>query len=369
MALQTQKGQAIKKPKVLIAAGIYPPDPGGPAIHASKQFEYFKQEGLIVDVVALAHFRRWPVGIRHLLYFCALIVKGIGKDVIYAHDALGVGWPAYIAAKILGRKIIVRIGGDIPWEREAESGRTDRSLKEWYGSKLYRQSRAFKLSSRLLKRFDVVIVPTQLLVDLYRNYYEVDIHKIHLVSNPVPEGHKTVAAAERKIIYASRLVAYKNLDFVIRSLGDVFKKYPDVIFEIMGDGPERDNLEKQVRESELEGRVVLKGKVSQTEVMKETQDCLLGLAPALTEFNPNYILQCIAYGKPFLMSRENGLPITIPEEFLFDARDAKQFEAKLDHLLSPAGYQMGQVAVASLNFSMSWEINLSKNLEIISSLL
>jgi len=355
--------------KILIAAGIWPPDPGGPAIHASKQSEYFKSQGFQVNVAALAHFRKWPAGVRHILYFCTLIKKGIGKDSIYAHDALGVGWPAYIAARLLRKKVLVRIGGDIPWEREAESGKTNHSLKEWYQKGLHRKSNAFRLSNIILKHFDAVIVPTQLLVDLYHRYYHVPLAKLHLIPNPIPLRQDVNVPTEGTIIYASRLVAYKNLEFVIHSLTNVFAKYPDVTFTIMGDGPERSSLQKQIQEERLENRVRLKGKVPQEEVMKETQSCLLGLAPALTEFNPNYILQCIAYSKPFLISRENGLPFVVPDIFLFNPRDSREFQSKLEYLLSVEGYQKSVEAIRDLGFSMSWEDNLVQNLKILGSLL
>jgi glycosyltransferase involved in cell wall biosynthesis len=61
------------------------------------------------------------------------------------------------------------------------------------------------------------------------------------------------------IIFAGRLIKEKNVDVLIRSLVTVKKKIPDIVCLIVGNGPERLNLEKLARELELNDNIIFKG--------------------------------------------------------------------------------------------------------------
>ncbi len=353
--------------KILIAAGIYPPDAGGPAIHAEAQFKGFPRLGVETELVALAHFRKWPFGLRHALYLKALFNKVASCDVVLAHDALGVGWPALIATKLSGKKFVLRVGGDVVWERQAE--KDSLSMLEWYEQGKHRATASFYLARYVLRHADLVIVPSTLLTRLYTKHYDVASGRIEVVTNPLPAKMPSTSSTERTLLFASRLVAYKNLEFVLRALVPFFLTDPKLTFMIIGEGPERRHLEKLSEDLKIVKRVVFKGSLSQPEVMKETASSWLVLAPALTEFNPNYVLQALACGKPFLISRENGLPFDIPSELVFDPCDEESFRAKLAHLLTERGYLMAKQFVGSLPFTMTWEDNLRENVRLIGSLL
>lgn len=352
--------------RILIAAGIYPPDPGGPALHAKKQFEYLQSKNIPVCMIALRDYRRMPFGMRHLVYAWKLFRAARNSDIVYAHDAIGVGLPALFAARLRRNKMIVRIGGDIPWERSAERGKTDHSLAEWYGAGMHRRNLLYMLSRFVLNRVDALIVPSPLLADLYAAAYGIRRRIIHVVPNPVSERESVnVSHHPHTIIFASRLVAYKNLRFVIESLAQVLPEYPEVEFHILGDGPEKRNLEELAKKTSVSDRIIFLGQVSQDEVLKETYQCSMGIAPAFTEFNPNYILACLSMGKPFLVSRENGFPFSVPEEFLFDPRNHKEFESRLRWMLSEIGYGEAQKILESIDFHMTWDDVEAKNLEVI----
>ncbi len=352
--------------KVLIAAGIYPPDAGGPAIHARTQVEGLPKLGIETEVVALAHFREWPAGIRHWLYFRALMKKVEVCDVVYAHDALGAGWPAFLAAKLYSKKLLVRVGGDVAWEREAET--VHLSMNEWYETGKYHHRLKFIVSRFVLKRANLVIVPSPILVDLYARYYDVRQENLLLIPNPLPEKAEHAEKTERTILFASRLVAYKNLDLVLKALKYIFVQDPELKFVIIGDGPEREKLEALAKSLDIEKRIVFKGTLPQAEVLKETAKCLFTIAPALTEFNPNYLLQGLASGKPFLISHENGLSFEVPPELIFNTRDEQDLQEKLLNLLSERGYLRAKQFVGSMTFTMSWADNLAMNAEALKSL-
>jgi glycosyltransferase involved in cell wall biosynthesis len=61
------------------------------------------------------------------------------------------------------------------------------------------------------------------------------------------------------IIFAGRLIKEKNVNVLIRSLVTVKKMIPDVVCFIVGNGPERSNLENLAIDLELDDNIVFKG--------------------------------------------------------------------------------------------------------------
>lgn len=356
----------MSKPRILIAASIYPPDPGGPALHANKQYEYYLKERFPVRVVALAHFRSLPIGIRHVFFAVVLFSHACTSDVIYAHDALGVGLPALFVARILNKKLIIRVGGDIVWERKSEQGETLLSMNEWYKTGSHKKEFNYVVSRFVLSRIDCLIVPSNLLSDLYTKYYDVSQQRIQVIANPMISQKEILPhSIPRTIIFASRLVAYKNLSFVIECMSRVLPKYNDTQFLIMGDGPEKLALKKQVNDLKMSKQIIFTGILSQEEVEKHIRSCIFTIAPALTEFNPNYVLQGIQWGKPFLVSREHGFPFVVPQEFLFNSRNKEECEQCIAWMLSDPGYADAVLKLKSLSITQTWEDVLMRNKEII----
>jgi glycosyltransferase involved in cell wall biosynthesis len=355
--------------KILIATSTYPPDPGGPSIHAEAQYKWFIKQGIPADVIILSHFKRWPFLVRHLLFLKALLEVASKYNLIYAYDCLGAGFPAYIVAKILGKKFVIRIGGDVVWERKSEQGDTHLSLNEWYEKSYHRHNWLYRISKKVMLGADAIIVPSPILAQLYRRHYSVPTQKIIIVENPAPEVEFKDWPQEKTIVFASRLVAYKNLDTVIKVLSRVLPEFPNVKFMVMGDGPERDNLEALVRKLNMSDRVIFTGSVSQEEVMVKTASSLFAIAPALTEFNPNYILQAVSFKKPFIMSRENGLPFQVPDELLFDPKSEVELEGRLRSMLSERGYERALEIVQAIRELGNWEDVLNANHKVFESVL
>ena len=354
--------------KVLIAAGIYPPDAGGPATHAKAQFEGLPKFGIKTSLVALAHYRGWPRGIRHLWFLFALICKAFSADVIYAHDTVGVGFPAWLAAKLCGKRFVIRIGGDLAWERHAEE--SGLSMKEWYERGAYQKDKMFKLSRFTLKQADLVIVIGQSLADLYISRYKISSQKIKVIINPIPKISGAPALnAENTAVFASRLTSYKNLPTALKALAKLSAEGHDLKLVIMGDGPERGKLDKLCLDLKIKDKVIFTGSVSNEEVIKRTASCLFTIAPALTEFNPNYVLQGIGLGKPFIISRENDLPFNVPVELTFNPRNESELYERIASLLQEDQYAKARSFISSLKLNMSWEDNLKQNAEALKDVL
>jgi glycosyltransferase involved in cell wall biosynthesis len=57
------------------------------------------------------------------------------------------------------------------------------------------------------------------------------------------------------VVYAGRLLRHKNVDLLIKSIDQVRKSYPDISCAIIGEGPEKSNLEELTKELHLKNNV------------------------------------------------------------------------------------------------------------------
>ncbi|TSC83077.1 MAG: glycosyltransferase [Parcubacteria group bacterium Gr01-1014_19] len=354
--------------RVTIATGIYPPDLGGPAKHAEAMRKFLESRNCKVAVVAFGASREgvWgvprflPFGLRHFVYFLRCLTAAFVSDLIYAQDAVGVGLPALLAAKLLRRKFVVRVGGDLVWERINERARRSVSLKELYVGRqyLWKAPVYYWLTRCVLSFADAVIVPAAMLKDLYSRQYNIDSRKIFHFPNPelVPEFVKEMSRVETdRILFAGRFVTYKNLDLLMRAFDQARRRSGRGQLVLVGDGPERHHLETLRNQLSAKDFIEIRFPISREELAHLISDSGVCVGPALTEFNPNFILECLAMEKPVLISAENGLSVRLPVSWIFDARSESELVQKIEKMLDGRQYQNAILELEKIPPTPAWE--------------
>ena len=100
----------------------------------------------------------------------------------------------------------------------------------------------------------------------------------------------------RLILGSGRLIASKRHDLAIRAFGEIAQDHPDTILVLLGDGPERSQLE-QLRDSlGLTNRVILRGQVANAGAWYARADIFV--FPSSFEGFPNAVLEALSYGIP-----------------------------------------------------------------------
>lgn len=104
-------------------------------------------------------------------------------------------------------------------------------------------------------------------------------------------------------VYAGRLSQEKGLDVLLRAL----KLAGDLPFTVVGDGPEKDKLERLAADLGLEG-VLFVGRVPSEEVRSLLERARFVAFPSLWHENaPIAALEAMAAGRPLLVTRRGGL--------------------------------------------------------------
>lgn len=346
--------------KILIATGIFPPDIGGPATYAQALCEELPKLGCEIKIVTYADCLNpkssaqggpvsgWQIPIyyvgrneniifRYFKYFWQVWKMAKWADVVYILDLISAGAPAVLAAKLRGKKVVFRTGGDFLWEKAYQSGWTDSPLRGYYENKKNLWEKfLLKFCGRLIKKIDIIIFSTKLQADIYAKYYNAPEDKIKFVQNPVPE----LQAGERdekykdSIVFAGRLIKLKNLERLIKVFSGLQDK--NIKLLICGEGPEKNNLRKLVDNLKLNERVALAGNIEHEKLVKIINGCKFLILPSITEISPNLALECLSIAKPIILTRETGLSEEIVSRLItIDPLSENDIREKTEYLLNP----------------------------------
>jgi glycosyltransferase involved in cell wall biosynthesis len=172
--------------------------------------------------------------------------------------------------------------------------------------------------------------------------------KIHVIYNGLYLGRfKQITHDERKSYRSSigikpnhiligtvaNLRSIKNLSLFIRVAAISHKKYPHTRFIIVGDGPEKGNLEKMIHDYCVQDVVILAGQHDDILPFLSSMD--IGVLCSKSESLSNSVIEYMAAGLPCVVSEVGGNSEAIGYEygFSFKSGDEKDFFAKLEPLI------------------------------------
>jgi glycosyltransferase involved in cell wall biosynthesis len=104
----------------------------------------------------------------------------------------------------------------------------------------------------------------------------------------------------------SRLEKVKGITYLLKAMPELLAKHPDLSLLVVGDGGERNALERECEELDIRERVVFTGnRFDIPEILKLLDVYLL---PSLSEGLPMGLLEAMASGCPVVASRVGGVP-------------------------------------------------------------
>jgi phosphatidylinositol alpha-1,6-mannosyltransferase len=143
------------------------------------------------------------------------------------------------------------------------------------------------------------------------------------------------------ILTVCRLAMNKGLDTAITAIAKVVSHYPEAIYILVGEGPEKEQLQKQVTALNLEDHVVFAGYVSDDELEFYYGVCDIFIMPSRTikrqveGFGLTYIEAGIR-GKPVIGTRHGGVVEAVSENrtgFLIEEENTDELAEKIQILI------------------------------------
>ena len=299
--------------RVLVTVGIFPPDIGGPATFVPKIAKYFQDElNYEIEILTLSDNknsninddfsvkridRNLPIIYRWLKTIFTIYKLGKNKDLIFVN---GLGTEATIANIFLKKKIIRKIVGDPVWERAYSKAKISESFDEFqvknYGFSISLQK---KVRSFSIKKSDIVVTPSQHLKNFILNLGFKN--KIEIINNGVfiPEENTNIFTNDQiNITIVSRLVSHKNIEKIIKAISDL--NSPLINLNIIGDGPELNQLQKISLESNNKDNIIFHGKLNRDEIDHIFLNSDIYIQASNYEGLPHSLLEAMSYGIPVL---------------------------------------------------------------------
>lgn len=204
------------------------------------------------------------------------ILEHVNTNVVICVD-IGTSYFGVFAAKALKIPIIT-------WEHS-------NFYNNWW-SRSYPYIRHFAA-----RKSDAMVV----LTDRDKHNYESNIKKcvpVSVIANPATKGVYSYDGVSKTILSAGLLSRIKRFDRIVPIGKTVFSRYPDWKWVICGNGPERENLERAVKEAGLQDNILFRGSVSDMDT--EYAGAAMYVLTSEMEGLPMVLLEAKSHGLPIV---------------------------------------------------------------------
>ena len=348
--------------KFILATGIFPPDIGGPATYIERLAVELYRQGFAVQVITYSDVkakeydfpvhrisRKFPAGIRHFIYFLKLLKLAKECDVVYAQNVTSAGLPSLLAAKLLRKRLVLKIVGDAAWERnkgylKAVQGAVARSASKIIVPSLYLKNRVMGWH-----------IPGEKIEVIYNapeTVSQQDISK--------EEAQKSIGVSGDIILSIGRLAPWKGFSDLIAIMPDLLKENPNFQLVIVGKGEEK---------LKPGNRVKLAGAVSHSQIPLYFKAADMFVLNSGYEGLSHVILEAMQHGVPVIASNMGGNPELIEDNvngLLVEYKNQEQLKQAILRLWHGKDLQEKFIQNSKEKLkSFTWESLINKTLEIL----
>jgi len=319
--------------KIIIATGIYPPDIGGPAQYAKNLKVEFEGLGHQVKMLTYQLEKKMPTGVRHFWFFLRCLLTFPRSDLVIALDTFSVGLPAVMAAKIFGKKIIIRTGGDFLWEQFVERTGDLVLLKDFYQTRLdklnLKEKIVFKLSRWTVCNVSRLIFSTDWQRKIWLSVYGFDEAKTTIVENYYGTKELSFPPSEKNFLAGSRPLKWKNTARLEAAFNKTRIKNAKIVY---------DDTTKPFEK-----------------FMDKVAHCYAVILVSIGDISPNLILDAIRHNKPFILTKETGFYDKLKDIGLFvDPENIDDIADKILYLADEKNYVQCRKKIENFNFIHTW---------------
>jgi len=172
-----------------------------------------------------------------------------------------------------------------------------------------------------------------------------------MVKLPMGINTDRIVFAERKvsgdeqinILSVGRLIEMKGRDYAIKAVAKIAEKFPNVRYNIIGDGPLRGSLGKLINELGVSDKIGLLGPVSSDKLDSLYKSSHIFLHPSVEASDGNMegqgvvLLEAMAYGLPIVATNHGAFCETVGAGFsdlLVPERDVDAIAGRLEYLIT-----------------------------------
>lgn len=225
---------------------------------------------------------------------------------------------------------------------------------------------ARKFSAAQCNDVDALVVPSNAMLEVLKGY------GVETLAAVIPTGieldqfsagdgarfraHHGIAPGRPVLVHVGRLAFEKNIDFLLRTLGRVRERLPEVLLVIAGEGPARGDLERQARSLGLTEAIRFVGYLDRDGPL---EDCYRAgdafIFASNTETQGLVLLEALALGVPVVSTAVMGTKEVLAEGrgCLIAERDEQDFAHQCLRVLGDPELR-GTLSHAAAAYAATW---------------
>jgi len=377
--------------KILIATGIYPPDLGGPATLLTELPAALTKKGIDVKVITYSDVslsdqekkegvvyrvsRKQGAFYRKVKYFLTMWRLASWSDMVYATDTYSVGYFAYLIKKLTGKKYIIRFAGDSAWETSVANGWTDDYIVDFQEKKYNGKIERLKQRrTKILLGADRIIAVSNFIANIavLIGAAKENIRVIYNAVDFFNDSPQKIKPESPTLVFAGRLMPWKGVGLMLEAVAELKTKWPGIIFEVLGDGPESESLQAKAKNLGLEQNVKFRGRVSEKESHAVFARSTIFVLNTNYEGLPHSVLNAMQSNLPVITTNIGGNVEVIQDGengLLVSYNDKQAWVSAIDRLLADEALQQKFIANSQKTLeNFKWDKLVDETVEVINSI-
>lgn len=254
-------------------------------------------------------------------------------DIVTTQDPIFCGIAGLALRYRYGKPLLVQVHGDSLdnkyWLRE----RKIRYLLNVIGKFVLKRADAVRVvSERVKKRVMNMGIEEE---RIFKLPIYIDVKKFSEAKGG-EEIRQKFKGYDNIVLFVGRLAREKNIPNLLRAARIVVEKFPRTLFLIVGDGPEREKLERLAKELKVADNVVFEGVVEHDLLPAYYKACDIFVLPSDHEGRAMVLVEAMAAGRAVISTDISGADDVICEGetgFVVPVRDHKALADKLCYLI------------------------------------
>ena len=284
-------------------------------------------------------------------------IRAFKPDIVHSHTPFSVGREAVIAAL----KLRVPLIG-------THHTFFNHYLKHVHLDYQWAQKLSWKLTVDYYNRCDTVISPTHSLADelkahgltkpckIVQNAIDTETFRPPDTEEIKRQLKKKTGISGASLVYMGRVSYEKSIDQLLKVVALLVPQIPDVQLLVVGDGPEREKLEKLAQDLGIVERVLFKGFLFGQDLVHTLQAGDVFVTASKSENMPLAVLEAMACGLPVVTVTSLGLSEMVQDGangYLLPPDDPERMAAEVMRLMKDNSLRRG-FAVKSREISLNY---------------
>jgi glycosyltransferase involved in cell wall biosynthesis len=127
-------------------------------------------------------------------------------------------------------------------------------------------------------------------------------------------GRAAQSEGQLRILFVGGLLPLKGVHLALRALRELLDRGVDATFTLVGDGPDRGRLKRQIKALKLGSFVRFKGRLSSEDVQRSYAEASIFLFPSLRDSGGMAVLEAMAAGLPVICLDIAGPALTVNDD-------------------------------------------------------